>query len=100
MVNVPIGDMIGVRLAGIYVNRDGYTTNLYDGSDIDARDLYALRGSLRIEPGPDTTIDLMSYYFREKDTRLRKQEQTSQHDPLGVHGTSKDRRNFDTIDAH
>src|SRR3546814_9623797 len=73
MVNVPIGDMIGVRLAGIYVNRDGYTTNLYDGSDIDARDLYALRGSLRFEPGPDTTIDLMGYYFREKDTRLRNQ---------------------------
>src|SRR3546814_17047171 len=75
MVNVPIGDMIGVRLAGIYVNRDGYTTNLYDGSDIDTRDLYALRGSLRFEPGPDTTIDLMGYYFREKDTSLRNQKQ-------------------------
>src|SRR3546814_5966383 len=34
MVNVPIGDLIGVRLAGIHVNRHGYTTNLYDGSDI------------------------------------------------------------------
>src|SRR3546814_9759673 len=60
MVNVPIGDMIGVRLAGIYVNRDGYTTNLYDGSDIDARDLYALRGSLRFERSEEHTSELTS----------------------------------------
>ncbi|WP_156416680.1 TonB-dependent receptor [Sphingopyxis sp. A083] len=100
MVNVPIGDMIGVRLAGIYVNRDGYTTNLYDGSDIDARDLYALRGSLRFEPGPDTTIDFMGYYFREKDTRLRNQKQTCQRDPLGVLGCLNNRRDFDTTNAN
>src|SRR3546814_13901229 len=92
--------MIGVRLAGIYVNRDGYTTNLYDGSDIDARDLYALRGSLRFEPGPDTTIDLMGYYFREKDTRLRNQKQTCQRDPLGVLGCLNNRRDFDTTNAN
>src|SRR3546814_19330715 len=38
MVNVPIGDMIGVRLAGINVSSDGYSTNFYDGTDIDTRD--------------------------------------------------------------
>src|SRR3546814_19280896 len=63
MVNVPIGDMIGVRLAGIYVNRDGYTTNHYDGVEIDARDLYPLRGSLRFERGPGTTTDHLGCYL-------------------------------------
>ena len=82
------------------MNRDGYTTNLYDGSDIDTRDLYALRGSLRFEPGPDTTIDLMGYYFREKDTRLRNQKQTCQRDPLGVLGCLNNRRDFDTTNAN
>ena len=100
MVNIPIGDTIGVRLAGIYVNRDGYTTNLFDGSDIDDRDLYALRGSLRFEPGPDTTIDLMGYYFRENDTRLRNQKQTCQRDPLGVLGCLNNRRDFDSTNAN
>src|SRR3546814_6434174 len=62
-------------------------------------DLYALRGSLRFEPGPDTTIDLMGYYFREKDTRLRNQKQTCQRDPLGVLGCLNNRRDFDTTNA-
>src|SRR3546814_3871057 len=67
---------------------------------IDARDLYSLRGSLRFEPGPDTTIDLMGYYFREKDTRLRNQKQTCQRDPLGVLGCLNNRRDFDTTNAN
>src|SRR5690606_22670907 len=54
MINLPIGDVLGVRIAGFYLNRDGYTRNLYDDSRIDDRDMYAIRGSLRFEPGPDT----------------------------------------------
>ena len=70
MINVPIGDTLAFRAAGLYVNRDGYTRNLFDGSRIDDRDIYAIRGSLRWEPGLDTTIDLMGYYFREDDSRM------------------------------
>ena len=50
MVNVPIGDVVGVRLAGYWLNRDGYMKNTFDNSRIDDRDLYALRGTIRIEP--------------------------------------------------
>lgn len=94
MINVPIGDTIGLRVAGFYLNRDGYTDNLYDGSDIDDRDMYAIRGSLRFEPGPDTTIDLMGYYFREDDNRMRIQKQLCQRDPTGVLGCLNNRRDF------
>ncbi len=100
MVNVPIGDSFGVRLAGFYLNRDGYTDNLYDDSKIDDRDMYAIRGSLRFEPGPDTTIDLMGYYFRENDNRLRIQKQVCQRDPTGVLGCLNNRRDFDTTNAN
>lgn len=100
MVNAPITDTIGVRLAGFYLNRDGYTTNLFDGTDIDDRDMYAFRGSLRFEPTVDTTIDLMGYYFREKDNRLRNQKQTCQRDPLGVLGCLNNRRDFDITNAN
>lgn len=71
MVNIPLGDTLGVRVAGTWLNRDGYTKNLYNGSRIDDRDLYAIRGSLSWEPNDDTRVDLVGYYFREKDNRSR-----------------------------
>ena len=37
MINAPISDTIGVRVAGLYINRDGYTKNLHDGRRIDDR---------------------------------------------------------------
>ncbi|HAV81017.1 MAG TPA: hypothetical protein DCX55_09900, partial [Erythrobacter sp.] len=72
-----------MRAAGFYLNRDGFTDNLYDNSDIDGRDMYAVRGSLRFEPTADTTLDLMAFYFRENDDRLRIQKQACQRDPTG-----------------
>lgn len=99
MINLPIGDVLGVRVAGFYLNRDGYTRNLYDDSRIDDRDMYAVRGSLRFEPGPDTTLDLMGYYFRENDSRLRIQKQACQRDPTGVLGCLNQRLDFDKTNA-
>lgn len=86
MVNVPLSDWAGIRVAGFYLNRDGYTTNLFDGSDIDGRDMYGIRGSLRLEPGPDTTIDISGYFFEEDDDRSRIQKQLCARDPTGVLG--------------
>lgn len=100
MVNVPIGDAIGVRLAGFYLNRDGYTDNLYDGSQLDDRDMYAVRGSLRFEPTASTTLDFMGYYFRENDNRMRIQKQLCQRDPTGVLGCLANRLDFDKTNAN
>ena len=86
MLNVPIGETLGVRVAGYYLNRDGYTHNIFDDSQIDGRDLYSVRGSIRFEPGINTTIDLMASYFREDDDRLRIQKQLCQRDPTAVLG--------------
>lgn len=86
MVNIPLTDWAGIRVAGSYINRDGYTTNLFDGSDIDGRDQWAIRGSLRLEPGPDTTIDIIGYYFEEDSNRSRIQKQLCDRDPTGVLG--------------
>ena len=100
MVNVPIGDTLAARFAGFYLKRDGYTQNLFDGDDLDDRDMYAVRGSLRWEPGPDTTLDIMGYYFRENDKRLRIQKQLCQRDPTGVLGCLNNRRDFDSTNAN
>ena len=100
MINVPVGDAIGVRLAGFYLNRDGYTTNLFDDSQIDGRDMYAVRGSLRFEPTSSTIIDVMGYYFREDDDRLRIQKQLCQRDPTGVLGCLNNRLDFDSTNGN
>ena len=86
MVNIPLGDTMAFRVAGIYLNRDGYTKNAFLDTRIDDRDLYSVRGSFRWEPSPDTTIDLLASYFREKDQRTRIQKQLCQRDPTGILG--------------
>ncbi|MBW7945694.1 MAG: TonB-dependent receptor [Sphingomonadaceae bacterium] len=100
MINLPIGETLGIRLAGFYQKRDGYTENVYDGSDIDDRDMYALRGSLRWEPTDSTTVDLMAYYFREDDNRARIQKQMCQRDPTGILGCLPANLKFETLNGN
>ena len=92
MVNVPVTETFGVRLAGFYLKRDGFTENLYNNTRIDGRDMYGIRGSVRWEPTENTRIDLMAYYFREDDDRSRIQKQQCQRDPTGVLGCLPGRR--------
>ncbi|WOK37083.1 TonB-dependent receptor [Sphingomonas sp. C3-2] len=100
MVNIPLGETLGLRVAGYYLNRDGYTKNEYDGSRIDGRDLYALRGTLRFEPSASTTIDLIGYYFREKDNRSRIQKQLCHRDPTGILGCQPDKLADEYVNAN
>jgi len=97
---VTAGDTLAFRGAGIYVKRDGYTTNLNGGPDLDDRELYSVRGSLRFEPTPDTTIDLFASYFREDDNRMRIQKQYCQRDPTGILGCLNSSRNAESFNAN
>ena len=99
MFNLPITDTLGIRVAGTYLKRDGYTFNTYDNSRIDDRDLYAVRGTLSWEPSSDTRIDLMGYYFREKDNRSRIQKQLCHRDPTGVIGCLPDTKGYETTNG-
>jgi iron complex outermembrane recepter protein len=94
MVNAALGDTLGVRIAGYYQKRDGYTKNLFNNTKVDGRDMYAVRGSVRWQPSDTTTVDLMGYYFREKDNRARIQKQLCHRDPTGVLGCLPNRLEF------
>lgn len=100
MVNVPLGENFAARAAGFYLKRDGYTENLFNGDHYDNREMYALRGSLRWEPTVDTTIDVMGYYFKEDDNRMRIQKQMCQRDPTGVLGCLPGRREYGYTNAN
>ncbi len=99
MVNVPIGETLGVRAAGYYLKRDGFTRNLFNGKRIDGRDQYDIRGSIRWEPSADTTLDIVGHYFRENDDRSRIQKQLCHRDPTGVLGCLPDRLGFEQVNG-
>jgi iron complex outermembrane receptor protein len=91
MFNLPIGHTLGVRVAGLWLNRDGFTKNLYDNSRIDGRKLYSVRGTVSWEPDSDTRLDLIGYYFHERDNRDRIQKQLCHRDPTGILGCLPDK---------
>jgi iron complex outermembrane recepter protein len=68
-INLPLAPGLAFRFAGNYVNRDGYTLNLFDGSRIDGRNQYTLRGSARFDTGAGTTVDFVVTYFDEDSNR-------------------------------
>jgi iron complex outermembrane receptor protein len=100
MVNLPVTDRFGVRVAGFYLKRDGFTDNLFNNTKIDGRDMFGIRGSVRWEPTDNTRIDLMGYYFKEDDNRSRIQKQLCQRDPTGVLGCLPGRLDFGKLNGN
>ncbi len=98
-VNIPIADGIAGRIAGIWVERDGYTDNQLTGNDIDDRDQWSLRGSLRFELGDNTTLDLIGYTFEEDSTRTRSQKQFCNQDPSAILGCTPDGLGLEPLNA-
>ncbi|MFN7055620.1 TonB-dependent receptor [Hyphomonas sp.] len=82
MLNVPIGDRIALRVAGNYLERDGYATNTVTGSPIDGRELYGVRATLAAEPTDRLRGWLMVEHFEADDNRLRAGKQLCAKDPF------------------
>ena len=71
MVNLPINDMLALRVAGSYLKRGGYGTNTFTGNDADDRDLYGLRATVGFRPTDNLNITFMYDRFHEDDNRSR-----------------------------
>ena len=98
-LNVPIGDTMALRVAGLYLSRDGYTDNLVTNNDIDDRDIWSVRGSFRWEIADSTTVDLIGSYFKENDKRTRSQKQFCRQDPSGILGCLSTNEETNSINA-
>jgi outer membrane receptor protein involved in Fe transport len=85
-VNIPISDRIAGRLAGIWTDRDGYTRNVVSGNDVDDREQWSVRGSLRFDIADGTRLDIVGHVFDESSTRTRSQKQLCNHDPSAILG--------------
>lgn len=65
--NAPlVADRLFGRIAFSYRRHDGTVANLADGSTLNGRDTLALRGGLRWQPAPETTVDLIANWQRDR----------------------------------
>ena len=51
VLNLGFSEDVGLRVSGAYINRDGFTKNLFNGLDYDNRDDYSLRGQFQVKSG-------------------------------------------------
>lgn len=58
-LNLGFNEQAAIRVSGSYLNRDGFTKNLYNGLDYDNRDDYNLRGQFQYKAN-DTTIYIVA----------------------------------------
>jgi outer membrane receptor protein involved in Fe transport len=88
VLNVPIIDgELAARVAGQFTSHDGYIKNISPGQqDQNGQNDYSVRGSVRWQPNPGTTIDVNGTYYNEADTRTRGDNTECQRDPTGVLG--------------
>lgn len=88
-VNFPITDNLAQRFSGFYFSRDGFVDNMYNGDEVDDRDMFGLRSSTRWA-NESTEINLVVNYLEEDDSRMRGGDQACTKDPAGVLGCLPD----------
>lgn len=62
MANLPLGDSAAFRIAGGFVDDDGYITDAVTGVGYGEKHRWNLRGQIYLEPSPDVSIRLIADY--------------------------------------
>ena len=96
-LNIPISDNVRQRFAGFWLERDGYSTNLFTGNNVDGRDSYELRSSTSIDFSDKLSADLVISHLKEDSNRLAANKGICTRD--SVLGCSPLSSGFDTPDA-
>ncbi len=82
MINIPLdSDKLGLRVAGEWTKRDGYTLNETTGEQTDGRDLWSGRVTVGWKPVSTVQTYLVWEHFQEDDDRLRSSKQLCKTDP-------------------
>jgi outer membrane receptor protein involved in Fe transport len=89
MLNVPImGDKLGIRVAGEWTKRDGYSFNETTDKPVDGRDLWSSRVTIGFHPSERLQAYAVWEHFSEDDDRMRTAKQLCKKDagPTSVDG--------------
>jgi outer membrane receptor protein involved in Fe transport len=62
-----IQDVLGYRLDGVYVQRDGFYRDINNDTDVNDRDRYFVRGQLRFEPTEALSFRLIADYTKREE---------------------------------
>jgi len=84
-LNIPLSDSVAQRFAIFYTERNGYVDNLYNGDDIDGREMYSARSTTRWA-NDNTDATLTVNYFEEDDDRMRASNRRCLQDEQAVIG--------------
>lgn len=80
MLNVPLTEELGVRVAGAMTKRDGYDYNTFTQERVNNRDLYSTRVTLAWEPSNEFKANFIWQHFGEDDKRSRTGKQLCTRD--------------------
>ena len=80
-LNLPIGETLAVRAAGMMTKRDGYDFNTFTNNRVNGRDLWSTRLSLGWEPSANFSATFIWQHFEEDDNRSRTGKQLCTRDP-------------------
>jgi len=82
MINLPlVDDRLDLRVAAEWTKRDGYTFDSTLDTQVDGRDLWSGRASLRWRPTSEIDANLVWEHFSEDDDRLRSGKALCTTDP-------------------
>ncbi|MBY8335423.1 TonB-dependent receptor [Alteriqipengyuania sp. NZ-12B] len=66
-INAPLGDTVAARLDGVYFKRDGFYNDVVNGTDVNDRDRYLIRGQMLFEPTDTLSIRLTGDYSKKDE---------------------------------
>ena len=81
MLNIPLGNTLGVRLAGAYTSREGFDYNTFTKRHVNDRNLWSTRATLAWEPSDRFRANVIWQHFEEDDNRSRTGKQLCTNDP-------------------
>lgn len=81
MLNVPLTDTLGVRVAGAWTKRDGFDYNTFTQQSVNDRNLWSTRATVAWEPSSNFRANFIWQHFEEDDNRSRTGKQLCTRDP-------------------
>ena len=81
MLNVPLTDTLGVRVAGQWTQREGFDYNTHTQRRVNGRHLWSTRATVEWEPSDNFSANFVWQHFEEDDNRSRTGKQLCTPDP-------------------
>ena len=64
----PLSDTIAARVDGVYLKRDGFYTDVVNGTDVNNKDRYLVRGQLLFEPNDGLSVRVIGDYSKKDES--------------------------------